>query len=382
MDPTSEGRSVVGSDDTTQDPNETQGNVDSQHVRHEQPIVRSNETTQDPDKTQGDVHFQHALDDQPVVGSDDMTQDPDETQGPVNSEQCIAPEMEIGSSIQLGPDTSHHNGTTRVPRMLRGGKVYTIDEQGRKNVRTIGSPKDIWHIPAGEKVVIEFNTLYQPTGPGVEKFRRICGKIIRNGRFVHLHGNWRKLPLEGKEDMWCTLTKKFHFEPVHLVDHIKELTLKDLAKKRRQYRYEIKKGLNLKQGDTLESVIGRASAVAVFDSEDFEMQVDTWLSSADMERALKAKTSRAQNVFLHTLGSKSIAQVAREMEEDMGETPNRDDMFIVSHTKKDGNPVNAAAGEVISKMKEIIENQSPTERVCSQGSVYWSHNDACAQVLG
>jgi len=28
---------------------------------------------------------------------------------------------------------------------------------------------------------------------------------------------------------------------------------------------------------------------------------------------LKAKTSRAQNVFLHTLGSKSIAQVAREM---------------------------------------------------------------------
>jgi hypothetical protein len=33
-------------------------------------------------------------------------------------------------------------------------------------------------------------------------------------------------------------------------------------------------------------------------------------------------------------------------------------------------------------MREIIENQSPTERVCSQGSVYWSHNDACAQVLG
>jgi hypothetical protein len=33
-------------------------------------------------------------------------------------------------------------------------------------------------------------------------------------------------------------------------------------------------------------------------------------------------------------------------------------------------------------MREIIENQTPAERVCSQGSVYWSHNDACAQVLG
>jgi hypothetical protein len=71
MDCTSEGRSVVGSDDTTQDPNETQGNIDSQHVRHEQP----------------------------VVGSDETTQDPDETQGPINSEQCIAPEMEFGPSL-------------------------------------------------------------------------------------------------------------------------------------------------------------------------------------------------------------------------------------------------------------------------------------------
>ncbi|XP_062167756.1 uncharacterized protein LOC133873961 isoform X3 [Alnus glutinosa] len=35
-----------------------------------------------------------------------------------------------------------------------------------------------------------------------------------------------------------------------------------------------------------------------------------------------------------------------------------------------------------AKMREIIENQSPAEQVCSQGSIYWSHNDACAQVLG
>jgi hypothetical protein len=41
-------------------------------------------------------------------------------------------------------------------------------------------------------------------------------------------------------------------------------------------------------------------------------------------------------------------------EEDIGETPNRDDMFIVSHTKKDGNPVNAAAGETIVNGKYNI----------------------------
>jgi len=37
---------------------------------------------------------------------------------------------------------------------------------------------------------------------------------------------------------------------------------------------------------------------------------------------------------------------------------------------------------VQAKIRAIIENQSPLERESSQGSVYWSHNDACAQVLG
>jgi hypothetical protein len=55
----------------------------------------------------------------------------------------------------------------------------------------------------------------------------------------------------------------------------------DLAKKRRQYRYKIKRGLNLKQGDTVQSVISKASTADVFDAEDFEMQVDMWLSSTD-----------------------------------------------------------------------------------------------------
>jgi hypothetical protein len=119
-------RLVVGSNDTTQDPNETQGGVDSQHVLHEQPVVGSEDTTQDPNETQGGVDSQHILYEQPIVGSDDTTQDLNETQGAVDSEQCVAPDMEFGSSTQSGPETSHHSGTTRVLRILRDGKVYTI----------------------------------------------------------------------------------------------------------------------------------------------------------------------------------------------------------------------------------------------------------------
>lgn len=70
-------------------------------------------------------------------------------------------------------------------------------------------------------------------------------------------------------------------EPVHDIVNIKRLTLMDLATKRRQFRHEVKKSVNLQETDTVESVVRRAVTAQIFDSEDFEMQVDRWLSSAD-----------------------------------------------------------------------------------------------------
>jgi 16S rRNA G527 N7-methylase RsmG len=70
-------------------------------------------------------------------------------------------------------------------------------------------------------------------------------------------------------------------EPVHDLANIKRLTLIDFAKKRRKFRYELKKGLNLKDTNTVEFVVSRAETVPIFDAEDFEILVDRWLSSAD-----------------------------------------------------------------------------------------------------
>jgi 16S rRNA G527 N7-methylase RsmG len=70
-------------------------------------------------------------------------------------------------------------------------------------------------------------------------------------------------------------------EPVHDIANIKRLTLVDLRTKRRQFRHEVKKSMNLKETDAVESVVSRTVTAQIFDSEDFEMQVDRWLSSAD-----------------------------------------------------------------------------------------------------
>ena len=41
-------------------------------------------------------------------------------------------------------------------------------------------------------------------------------------------------------------------------------------------------------------------------------------------------------------------------EEDSGETSNRCDMFVVSHTRKDGTPVNEVAGAALVSAKYLL----------------------------
>jgi hypothetical protein len=55
----------------------------------------------------------------------------------------------------------------------------------------------------------------------------------------------------------------------------------DLGKKRRQFRYEVKKGMKLTVDDNVESIVSRVGQFEIFDAKYFEIQVDRWLSQED-----------------------------------------------------------------------------------------------------
>jgi hypothetical protein len=96
------------------------------------------------------------------------------------------------------------------------------DKDGVRNVRTVGGPSQIWQIPNGEKVVINFNNSFQPTGPGNEKFRRIAGKLVRSEKFVDMKNSksWKNVPLQKKEELWSALM----VWNTHTHTHIESLT--------------------------------------------------------------------------------------------------------------------------------------------------------------
>lgn len=63
-------------------------------------------------------------------------------------------------------------------------------------------PHKAWEIPAGKRVVMDYNLGWQPVGFSANKFRWQTGKLIRSGNYVHLRDDWAHVPARTKEDIW------------------------------------------------------------------------------------------------------------------------------------------------------------------------------------
>jgi hypothetical protein len=90
------------------------------------------------------------------------------------------------------------------------------------HIKDVGSPTALWTIPAGEKVVIDFNATWQPVGTSGMKFSRLGAKYVRSGKFVGLGAqNWRKIPPQAKEDLWAALMVcKTSYLQIYCIEHI------------------------------------------------------------------------------------------------------------------------------------------------------------------
>jgi hypothetical protein len=72
-------------------------------------------------------------------------------------------------------------------------------------VLTIADLHKNWGIPAGKRVILEYNAASQPVGLSANKFRRQTGKLIRSGAYVHIRDAWAHVQNNTKEDVWKAL---------------------------------------------------------------------------------------------------------------------------------------------------------------------------------
>jgi hypothetical protein len=79
------------------------------------------------------------------------------------------------------------------------------NSNGDTQYEVVTKPPSYWEIPPGKKIVLQLNNLYQPLGLSVGKFRRNCGKLIRNGAFVNMHDKWGSVDLVKRQCLWEAL---------------------------------------------------------------------------------------------------------------------------------------------------------------------------------
>ncbi|CAN1185416.1 hypothetical protein LINPERHAP2_LOCUS37538 [Linum perenne] len=111
--------------------------------------------------------------------------------------------------------------------------------------------------------------------------------------------------------------------------------------------------------------------------EDWKWLLKFWNSSKAAERRVVAKRARNKLSSSHTMGTKSCARVRHEMRSTApgNKEPSRADVYIATHVRHDGKPLNEKVGGYIEKMKEI-QTHMPTS--CDDHGP----NDIYSQVLG
>lgn len=95
-------------------------------------------------------------------------------------------------------------------------------------------------------------------------------------------------------------------------------------------------------------------------------------------RSAKNKANRSNQKSTHTAGSKSFARIREEerTKKSGGKEPTRAELYIKTRTRKDGQPMNNVAAEIISKLRE----QETQKQQTSNDSNDW--DDAFFQVMG
>ncbi|XP_028079201.1 uncharacterized protein LOC114280979 [Camellia sinensis] len=228
---------------------------------------------------------------------------------------------------------------------------------------------DVWNMEG--KISVSVNELGQPIGLEAPKLTNFLGTIARNGHMAPLnYVEWRALPDEIKEKMWQQVQSKFEIDPKS-----KSWVLKSIGKKWKDWKAELKAN-RYNTHKTDEERLADCDERVIRDQ--WRILISFWNSKEAKERSVTNKASRAQQKITHTTGRKSFAQVREEqrVKRPDKKEPSRAELFILTRTRKDGQPVNKESSVLISQLRERAAQQKETSQ---NGTV---EDDILSQVMG
>ncbi|KAF5467946.1 hypothetical protein F2P56_012149 [Juglans regia] len=259
--------------------------------------------------------------------------------------------------------------------------VVIVDSNGGRVKRPLHSIHDIWHLPKGEQIDMELNNLGQPIKKQDSKVVRFCGLIARTNKLVPIiYKNWRSVPKTIKEEAWGLIMGKFKV-PDDKLDAFKKWILKDLGKKWKDYKHELKKKLLLEKDTSTAQVVARASPDMVDLSQLAELS-NLWFDTEYKSKFNKNKECCKKQVVVHNGGSKSYARYAHDAKKSTETLPNRAQLFVTTHKRKDGTHYNDETRKKYAEMEELLTQDTSRIEMGSEGTMTWASDDVYSKVMG
>ncbi|XP_020082634.1 uncharacterized protein LOC109706249 [Ananas comosus] len=152
---------------------------------------------------------------------------------------------------------------------------------------------------------------------------------------------------KGKEKEFQQNHKKFQIS-----EEGRDWVIMSIGKKWREFKSKLKK-LHYDTHKTYEEKI--AACDSRVHPKEWEFLVKHWDSQVGQERSAKNKASRAMLKTTHTAGTKSFARVRAEMAKKNNHIqPRRHELYIRTHTKKNGKPLNAYCSKIMKNIGDLV----------------------------
>ncbi|CAN1314226.1 hypothetical protein LINPERPRIM_LOCUS29235, partial [Linum perenne] len=112
-------------------------------------------------------------------------------------------------------------------------------------------------------------------------------------------------------------------------------------------------------------------------NDDWEWLLKFWKTDKALNREIVAKANRSGLPSAHTMGNKSYARTRAEMKQSRPDKsePTRAEVYIQSHVRSDGKPLNDNVAEIIGKLRDAMQSNSS---IVNDGGEL----DLLAQVMG
>ncbi|KAL5133681.1 hypothetical protein HKD37_03G006971 [Glycine soja] len=279
--------------------------------------------------------------------------------------------QQLINSLNKSQSESHGTESNHL-----NNSASTNAEQGSLKTRNVRGPtllRDIWTMPPGKTIDVQFNRRNQAIGKEGRKLASFLGIIARNPELAPLNiDDWRCFDKEEKNKLVDLVRKKFSI-PERGVEFVK----KSLGKKWKDYKCDLRSMYFTKYKTKHTLLKHRPNHIP---RDQWIGLVSYWVSDKGKRRSQANKSNRAKQKMPHTGGSKSIGTLMNEKAKD-GIEPTRAEVFILTHKeRKDGRPLDAESIKTLDLIQEKLCN-GETSNEQDLDSVAWE-GDVYSQVLG